>query len=54
MLEQVSGLGVDLEGILGIEEVRVEQRADHVCERMTNDYARSALPSSKLVRQQDR
>jgi hypothetical protein len=29
MLEQVSGLGVDLEGILGFEEVRVEERADH-------------------------
>jgi len=54
MLEQVSGLGVDLEGILGIEEVRVEERVGHVRECMTNDYARLALPGSSFIRQQDR
>lgn len=45
MLEQVSCLRVDLEGLAVIERVKIERFA-HVVKRIINDYAR---PSRELI-----
>lgn len=38
MLEQVRGLGIDLERVLLIEQARVEPLTVHKVECITNDY----------------
>lgn len=49
MLEQVDGLGVDLEGILILQEVEVEELTAHVAECITNGYETSHLPTTPVI-----
>jgi hypothetical protein len=49
MLEQADGLGVDLEGILVLQEVEVEELRAHVAECLTNGCEMSHLLTTSVI-----